>query len=218
MKTMERHQPHRASHRQVELPGRSRQRVLQDGHRSHAEPVLHPRSVRVHRQRRVHQPHVLRHAQPRDDLRRVHLRKPSGLRGCSRVLQPLQHVPHRGAATSSTSTTRCWPSAFPQRTEPDAIDAIAKNIFEDETSPVETILAFNIPNNRAMMHLDTVFTQIDVDKFTIHPGIIKSLTSSRSPPGRRYQGRRDERQARGHPREVRRQPRGAHSCGSGDRR
>ena len=51
-----------------------------------------------------------------------------------------------------------------QRTEPDAIDAIAKNIFEDETSPVETILAFNIPNNRAMMHLDTVFTQIDVDR------------------------------------------------------
>ena len=63
-----------------------------------------------------------------------------------------------------------------QRTEPDAIDAIAKNIFEDETSPVETILAFNIPNNRAMMHLDTVFTQIDVDKFTIHPGIMGPLT------------------------------------------
>ena len=63
-----------------------------------------------------------------------------------------------------------------QRTEPDAIDAIAKNIFEDETSPVETILAFNIPNNRAMMHLDTVFTQIDYDKFTIHPGIMGPLT------------------------------------------
>ena len=63
-----------------------------------------------------------------------------------------------------------------QRTEPDAIDAIAKNIFEDETSPVETILAFNIPNNRAMMHLDTVFTQIDTDKFTVHPGILGPLT------------------------------------------
>ncbi|MEG0911924.1 MAG: arginine deiminase family protein, partial [Ruthenibacterium sp.] len=63
-----------------------------------------------------------------------------------------------------------------QRTEPDAIDAIAKNIFGDATSPVETILAFNIPNNRAMMHLDTVFTQIDTDKFTIHPGIMGPLT------------------------------------------
>ena len=63
-----------------------------------------------------------------------------------------------------------------QRTEPDAIDAIAKNIFEDETSPVETILAFNIPVSRAFMHLDTVFTQIDYDKFTIHPGIMGPLT------------------------------------------
>ena len=63
-----------------------------------------------------------------------------------------------------------------QRTEPDAIDEIAHNIFKDETSPVDTILAFNIPNNRAMMHLDTVFTQIDVDKFTIHPGIMGPLT------------------------------------------
>ena len=49
-----------------------------------------------------------------------------------------------------------------QRTEPDAIDAIAHNVFNDETSPIDTILAFNIPNSRAFMHLDTVFTQIDV--------------------------------------------------------
>lgn len=63
-----------------------------------------------------------------------------------------------------------------QRTEADAIDAIAHGIFSDETSSVDTILAFDIPNNRAMMHLDTVFTQIDVDKFTIHPGIMGPLT------------------------------------------
>ena len=63
-----------------------------------------------------------------------------------------------------------------QRTEPDAIDAIAKNIFNDPTSPIDTILAFNIPNSRAFMHLDTVFTQIDVDKFTVHPGILGPLT------------------------------------------
>ena len=63
-----------------------------------------------------------------------------------------------------------------QRTEPDAIDHIAHNIFNDPTSPIETILAFNIPNSRAFMHLDTVFTQIDTDKFTIHPGIMGPLT------------------------------------------
>ncbi len=49
-------------------------------------------------------------------------------------------------------------------------------MFNDETSSIDTILAFNIPNNRAMMHLDTVFTQIDYDKFTIHPGIMGPLT------------------------------------------
>ena len=63
-----------------------------------------------------------------------------------------------------------------QRTEPDAIDALAHNIFEDETSPIDTVLAFNIPNSRAFMHLDTVFTQIDTDKFTVHPGILGPLT------------------------------------------
>ncbi len=62
-----------------------------------------------------------------------------------------------------------------QRTEPDAIDQIAKNIFKSD-SPIEAILAFNIPNSRAFMHLDTVFTQIDYDKFTIHPGIMGPLT------------------------------------------
>ena len=59
-----------------------------------------------------------------------------------------------------------------QRTEPDAIDQLAHNVFNDPTSTIETILAFNIPNSRAFMHLDTVFTQIDTDKFTVHPGIM----------------------------------------------
>ncbi|MFR5091877.1 MAG: arginine deiminase family protein [Adlercreutzia equolifaciens] len=43
-------------------------------------------------------------------------------------------------------------------------------------STIDTILAFNIPVSRAFMHLDTVFTQIDYDKFTIHPGIMGPLT------------------------------------------
>lgn len=61
-----------------------------------------------------------------------------------------------------------------QRTEPQALEQLAKNIFGDDSS-IETIVAFNIPVNRAMMHLDTVFTQVDYDKFTIHSGIRKTL-------------------------------------------
>ncbi|MEL3899774.1 arginine deiminase [Treponema phagedenis] len=62
-----------------------------------------------------------------------------------------------------------------QRTEPDAIDQLAKNIFYHSKCKVEKILAFDIPSTRAFMHLDTVFTQIDTDKFTVHPGILGTL-------------------------------------------
>ena len=63
-----------------------------------------------------------------------------------------------------------------QRTQAEAIDKIANQLFFNSSNKeIDTILAFNIPNNRAMMHLDTVFTQIDVDKFTIHPGIQGTL-------------------------------------------
>jgi len=62
-----------------------------------------------------------------------------------------------------------------QRTEAGAIDQLAKNIFKNPNSTIDTILAFNIPESRAFMHLDTVFTQIDYDKFTYHPGIMETL-------------------------------------------
>ena len=63
-----------------------------------------------------------------------------------------------------------------QRTQAAAIDQIAQNIFwKTEGCEIERIFAFDIPNNRAMMHLDTVFTQIDIDKFTIHPAIMGTL-------------------------------------------
>ena len=59
-----------------------------------------------------------------------------------------------------------------QRTQANAIEKIAKQIFfHSKNKKIKTILAFNIPNTRAFMHLDTVFTQIDYDKSTIHPGI-----------------------------------------------
>lgn len=61
-----------------------------------------------------------------------------------------------------------------QRTQSGAIDNIAKNIFESD-SPIDTILAFKLPESRAFMHLDTVFTQVDRNKFTIHPAILGPL-------------------------------------------
>lgn len=55
-----------------------------------------------------------------------------------------------------------------ERTHPAAIEKLAKSLLYQYPSEIHTILAFDIPKTRAYMHLDTVFTQVDVDKFLIH--------------------------------------------------
>ena len=62
-----------------------------------------------------------------------------------------------------------------ERTDGASIEKMAKRIFDKDES-FKTVLAFHIPNKRAFMHLDTVFTMIDFDKFTIHPEIEGPLT------------------------------------------
>lgn len=70
-----------------------------------------------------------------------------------------------------------------QRTEPEAIEQMAKNIFKSRKSRIHTILTIRIPETRAFMHLDTVFTQIDHDKFMVHPGILGPLEVFMVTPG-----------------------------------
>jgi arginine deiminase len=55
-----------------------------------------------------------------------------------------------------------------QRTEPFAIEVLAKKLLGLGFSQ---ILAIDIPKTRSFMHLDTVFTMVDRDKFTVHPNI-----------------------------------------------
>lgn len=62
-----------------------------------------------------------------------------------------------------------------QRTTPEAIEVLARSIFRDETAQIRAILALDIPDLRAFMHLDTVLTQVDRDTFTVHPEILGSL-------------------------------------------
>ena len=71
-----------------------------------------------------------------------------------------------------------------QRTCPDAIEELAKKIFADPKATIRTIIAFQIPVSRAFMHLDTVFTQVDYDKFTVHPGILGPLKVFEITPGK----------------------------------
>ncbi|MBO4725598.1 MAG: arginine deiminase [Firmicutes bacterium] len=56
-----------------------------------------------------------------------------------------------------------------QRTTAIGIERFARNILGKST--FKKVLVFDIPKKRAFMHLDTVFTMVDYDKFTIHPEI-----------------------------------------------
>ena len=56
-----------------------------------------------------------------------------------------------------------------QRTTAAGIERLTKNLLAE--SDFRKVLVFNIPKKRAFMHLDTVFTMVDYDKFSIHPEI-----------------------------------------------
>lgn len=57
-----------------------------------------------------------------------------------------------------------------QRTSATAITELAQSLFNH--SSFNKILAIKIPHNHAMMHLDTVFTMINYNQFTVHPFIM----------------------------------------------
>ena len=62
-----------------------------------------------------------------------------------------------------------------QRTREDSIDTLAETVLT-KSKTFQKVLAFNIPKTRSFMHLDTVFTMVDRDKFTVHPNILSSIT------------------------------------------
>ena len=62
-----------------------------------------------------------------------------------------------------------------QRTDAASIEKLLVNIFERGVG-FKKVLAFEFANSRKFMHLDTVFTMVDYDKFTIHPEIEGSLS------------------------------------------
>ena len=73
-----------------------------------------------------------------------------------------------------------------ERTSAAAIDVLAHRLLWGSApgeargarageSGIGRVMAFSIPHKRSFMHLDTVFTQVDVDTFTVHPGILGTL-------------------------------------------
>lgn len=63
-----------------------------------------------------------------------------------------------------------------QRTEPDAIANFARKLFKDKNNEFKYVLAIDIPDERSFMHLDTVMTQVDVDKFAVQDAIMDIST------------------------------------------
>lgn len=68
-----------------------------------------------------------------------------------------------------------------QRTDSRSIEKLAKRVFK--AGKFKEILAFLIGEHRKFMHLDTVFTMVDHDKFTIHPEIQAGLRVVSLKPG-----------------------------------
>lgn len=58
---------------------------------------------------------------------------------------------------------------FSERTTIAGIENFTHNLLRN--SSFKKVIVFDIPKCRAFMHLDTVFTMVDYDKFTIHPEI-----------------------------------------------
>ena len=56
-----------------------------------------------------------------------------------------------------------------ERTTAAAIERFANNLLGG--GQFKKVIVLEIPKSRAFMHLDTVFTMVDYDKFTIHPEI-----------------------------------------------
>lgn len=68
-----------------------------------------------------------------------------------------------------------------ERTDSRAIETLARRVFEKDA--FKEVLAFDIGKHRKFMHLDTVFTMVDYDKFTIHPEIEAGLRVFSLTPG-----------------------------------
>ncbi len=62
-----------------------------------------------------------------------------------------------------------------ERTTEEAIEAAAEALLL-RSEHIREVVVIAIPSKRDFMHLDTVFTPVDIDKFLIYPGIESELT------------------------------------------
>ncbi|WP_447409249.1 arginine deiminase [Weissella confusa] len=59
-----------------------------------------------------------------------------------------------------------------ERTEQAAVSELAETLFKSADSQIDTVLMMQIPHSHVTMHLDTVFTMVNTNQFTIYPGVL----------------------------------------------
>ncbi len=69
------------------------------------------------------------------------------------------------------------------RTSSEGIEKLTGRLFQGN-SGIKRVLVLQIPAARAYMHLDTVFTMLDVDKFAIFPGVENHINVFELTPGK----------------------------------
>ncbi|MFB4282349.1 MULTISPECIES: arginine deiminase [unclassified Nonomuraea] len=68
-----------------------------------------------------------------------------------------------------------------ERTNARTVEHVALSLFA--AGAAERVIAVNIPKRRSYMHLDTVFTLLDVDKATAYPPFLETATTYSLRPG-----------------------------------
>jgi len=60
-----------------------------------------------------------------------------------------------------------------ERTAPAGMEILARRLFAEGT--VKNVVVVHLRHDRSVMHLDTVFTMIDVNKFNVFPGMLDNV-------------------------------------------
>lgn len=68
-----------------------------------------------------------------------------------------------------------------ERTTPAALEILARRLLAEGV--VKRIIVVHLRRHRSVMHLDTVFTMIDVDKFNVFPGLLDAVHVHTLTPG-----------------------------------
>jgi arginine deiminase len=68
-----------------------------------------------------------------------------------------------------------------ERTAPAAVEILAQRLFAQST--IRRVIAVHLKRDRSVMHLDTVFTMVDVDKFNVFPGMLERVDVHVITPG-----------------------------------